>query len=237
MQLRMIAGGGAGGLTVQQPENNIIRGAYYALASALSGAQTMALCCYDEAYTIPSERATKLSLRTMEILMLETGVADTVDPLAGSYFVETTTNQMEERIVQIMNDLDEKGGIVQGVAEGRVQAEVNRQAYQRELKVAAGEIKKVGLNCFVEDEEERAIEFHPYSEEEAKKQVARLNRIKQERDNDAVQQALSQLRAAASGSDNVMPAAMNAVEEYATVGEVCGTLKEVFGAHQEPVRF
>ena len=237
MQLRMIAGGGGGGLTVQQPENNIIRGAYYALASALSGTQTMALCCYDEAYTIPSERATKLSLRTMEILMHETGLADTVDPLAGSYFVETTTNQMEECIVQIMNDIDEKGGVVQGVAEGRIQAEVNRHAYQRQLKIAAGDIKKVGLNCFVEDEEERAIEFHPYREEEAKKQVARLNHIKQQRDNKAVQQALSEVRAAASGSDNVMPAAMNAVEAYATVGEICGELREVFGTYQEPVRF
>ena len=110
-------------------------------------------------------------------------------------------------------------------------------SFQRQLKIAAGDIKKVGLNCFVEDEEERAIEFHPYREEEAKKQVARLNHIKQQRDNKAVQQALSEVRAAASGSDNVMPAAMNAVEAYATVGEICGELREVFGTYQEPVRF
>lgn len=237
MQLRMIAGGGGGGLTVQQPENNIVRGAYYALASALSGTQTMALCCYDEAYTIPSEHATKLSLRTMEILMHETGLCDTVDPLAGSYFVETTTNEMEARIVEIMNRLDEEGGIVLGVAEGRVQAEVNRHAYERERKIASGQIKKVGVNCFTEEEEERAIEFHPHRDEEAKKQIARLNRIRQERDNVAVERALEEVRAAAAGTANVMPPVMNAVEAYATVGEVCGTLKEVFGTYEEPVRF
>ena len=237
MQLRMIAGGGGGGLTIQQPENNIIRGAYYALVSALSGTQTMALCCYDEAYTIPSEHATKLSLRTMQILMHETGLCDTVDPLAGSYFVETTTNEMEKRIVEIMDRIDKDGGIVQGIAEGRVQDEINRHAYERERKIASGEIKKVGVNCFTEEEEERDIEFHPYREEEAKEQIARLSRVRQERDNRAVETALEEVRAAASGSANVMPAVMAAVEAYATVGEVCGTLKDVFGTYQEPVRF
>ncbi len=237
MQLRMIAGGGGGGLTIQQPENNIIRGAYYALASAISGAQTMALCCYDEAYTIPSEHATRLSLRTMQILMHETGLCDTVDPLAGSYFVETTTNEMEKRIVEIMDRIDKDGGIVRGIAEGRVQDEINRHAYERERKIASGEIKKVGVNCFTEEEEERDIEFHPYREEEAKEQIARLSRVRQERDNPAVETALEEVRAAASGSANVMPAVMAAVEAYATVGEVCGTLKDVFGTYQEPVRF
>jgi methylmalonyl-CoA mutase N-terminal domain/subunit len=237
MWLRMIAGGGGGGLTIQQPENNIIRGAYYALVSALSGTQTMALCCYDEAYTIPSEHATKLSLRTMQILMHETGLCDTVDPLAGSYFVETTTNEMEKRIVEIMDRIDKDGGIVQGIAEGRVQDEINRHAYERERKIASGEIKKVGVNCFTEEEEERDIEFHPYREEEAKEQIARLSRVRQERDNRAVETALEEVRAAASGSVNVMSAVMAAVEAYATVGEVCGTLKDVFGTYQEPVRF
>ncbi len=237
MQLRMIAGGGGGGLTIQQPENNIIRGAYYALVSALSGTQTMALCCYDEAYTIPSEHATRLSLRTMQILMHETGLCDTVDPLAGSYFVETTTNEMEKRIVEIMDRIDKDGGIVRGIAEGRVQDEINRHAYERERKIASGEIKKVGVNCFTEEEEERDIEFHPYREEEAKEQIARLSRVRQERDNRAVETALEEVRAAASGSANVMSAVMAAVEAYATVGEVCGTLKDVFGTYQEPVRF
>ena len=144
MQLRMIAGGGGGGLTVQQPENNIVRGAYYALASALSGTQTMALCSYDEAYTIPSERAARLSLRTMQILMTETGLCDTVDPLAGSWFVETMTNRMEGLIVEIMEKVQAEGGIARGVAEGRVQAAGNRRAGEREGGGGGREVPALG---------------------------------------------------------------------------------------------
>jgi methylmalonyl-CoA mutase N-terminal domain/subunit len=238
MQLRMIAGGGGGGLTIEQPENNIARGAYYALTSALSGTQTMALCSYDEAYTIPSERAAKISLRTMQLLMHEIGLTDTVDPLAGSYFVETTTNEMEQCIVAIMKQLDDDGGIVKGVAEGRVQADVNRNAYEHEKRIRAGEIKKVGVNCFTEEEEEeRAIEFHGYRDDEARKQIDRLEEIRSKRDGELVATRLAEVRAAAERKDNVMPAVIDAVEAYATVGEVCGTLVDVFGKYQEPVRF
>ncbi len=237
MRLRMIAGGGGGGLTIQQPENNIVRGAYYALASALSGTQTMALCSYDEAYTIPSEHAAKLSLRTMQILMHEIGLCDTVDPLGGSWFIETMTNRMEQRIVEIMDEVERQGGIVKAVAEGRVQAAVNAQAYEMEKKIQTGEVKKVGVNVFAEEEQEREVEFHPYREEEARKQIDRLERIKKERDDSAVKSALEKVRAAAASGDNVMPAVMDAVEAYATVGEVCGVLKEVYGTYQEPVRF
>jgi len=238
MQLRMIAGGGGGGLTIQQPENNIARGAYYALTSALSGTQTMALCSYDEAYTIPSEHAAKISLRTMQVLMNEIGLCDTVDPLAGSYFVETMTNEMEAKIVAIMAELDREGGVVRGVAEGRVQAEVNRNAYELEKRIRSGEFKKVGVNCFVEEgEEEREIEFHGYRDAEAKKQLARLDEIRGRRDKGAVTRHLEAVRAAARSKQNVMPAVIDAVEAYATVGEVCGALIDVFGRYQEPVRF
>jgi methylmalonyl-CoA mutase N-terminal domain/subunit len=238
MKLRMIAGGGGGGLTIQQPENNIVRGAYYALSSALSGTQTMALCSYDEAYTIPSERAALLSLRTMQILMLETGVCDTVDPLAGSYFIETMTNRMERLIIEIMQRIDAEGGIVHGVAEGRVQADVNRQAYERERRLQRGEDKKVGVNCFAEAEpDEQPVEFHPYRREEAEEQIARLARVRAERDREVVARALERVRADARAGRNVMPAVMDAVEAYATVGEVCGALEDVFGTYREPVRF
>ena len=237
MQLRMIAGGGGGGLTIQQPENNIVRGAYYALASALSGTQTMALCSYDEAYTIPSEHAARLSLRTMQVLMHETGVCDTVDPLAGSYFVESTTNQMEQLIVSIMKELDAQGGIVHAVAEGQIQALVSRQAFELEQKLRRGEVKKVGVNCFTEEEAAREVELHPYREAEARSQVERLARVRRERDGAAVRSRLATLRGAAERRENVMPAMMDAVEAYATVGELCGTLKEVYGCFKEPVRF
>jgi len=237
MQLRMIAGGGGGGLTIEQPENNIVRGAYYALTSALSGTQTMALCSFDEAYTIPSEHAARLSLRTMQILMTEIGLCDTVDPLGGSYFVETITNEMEAKIVALMKELDEDGGIVQSVASGKVQSDVSRQAYQSELRLRSGETKKVGVNCFTQEEEERNVDFHPYRADEAKKQIARLEKIRRERDEAAVARTLAAVRSAASSGENVMPSIVDAVEAYATVGEVCGELERVFGRYQEPVRF
>ncbi|MBI4704553.1 MAG: methylmalonyl-CoA mutase [Deltaproteobacteria bacterium] len=237
MQLRMIAGGGGGGLTIQQPENNIVRGAYYALVSALSGTQTMALCSYDEAHTIPSKRAAKISLRTMQILMHEMGLCDSVDPLGGSYFVETMTNRMEVRIRELMAQLAAQGGIVRAVAEGRVQAEVSRQAYEQERRLQRGETKKVGVNCFVDPEEEREVELHPYRVEEATRQIERLARVRRERDPQAAQVALGRVRVAAQEGGNVMEPVMDAVQVYATVGEICGVLREVYGTYQEPVRF
>jgi len=236
-QMRMIAGGGGGGLTIQQPENNIVRGAYYALISALSGTQTMALCSYDEAYTIPSEHAARLSLRTMQILMHEMGLTDTVDPLGGSYFVESTTNEMERRIEAIVAELAQGGGIVRAIAEGRVQSEVNRQAFEHERKIQSGEIKKVGVNCFVEEEDEREVEFHPYRREEAERQMQRLAEIRSQRDASEVERALAAVKTAAAGTANVMPAVIDAVGAYATVGEISGALESVFGRFQEPVRF
>jgi methylmalonyl-CoA mutase N-terminal domain/subunit len=239
MRLRMIAGGGGGGLTIQQPENNIVRGAYYALASALSGTQTMALCSFDEAYTIPSERAARLSLRTMQVLMHEIGLTDTVDPLAGSYFIESTTNLMEQKIREHLERLEAQGGIVKAVAEGWVQAEVNRQAYEHEKRVRSGQVKKVGVNLFVEEgaAEQPDVEFHPYREDEARAQIARLGKIRAERDGAKVAAALAALRTAAAGGTNVMPATLDAAEAYASVGEICGVLREVFGTYREPIRF
>ena len=240
MRLRMIAGGGGGGLTIEQPENNIARGAYYALASALGGTQTMALCSYDEAYTIPSERAARISLRTMQILADEVGLCDTVDPLAGSWFVESTTNEMEALIVRHMNDLVERGGIVDAVASGWVQAEVNAQAYELEKRLRSGDIKKVGVNCYVDeptDGDEPEIELHPYREAEADKQLDRLKAVRASRDADAVQRHLNAICESARSGANVMPAIIDAVEAYATVGEVCEVLKSVFGSYNEPVRF
>jgi len=237
MQLRMIAGGGGGGLTVEQPLNNLVRSAYYALASALSGTQTMALCSYDEAYTIPSEQAARLSLRTMQILMHEVGACDTVDPLAGSYFVEATTSEMEAKIQAILGGLDAEGGIVRAIAEGRVQADVNRQAYERQRRIDRGEIKKVGVNCFEDEDAEPDVEFHPYRREKADEQIGRLAGIRAKRDPAKVGQTLEALTRAAREGRNVMPPAIEAVKAYATVGEVCGALKSVFGTYKEPVRF
>ncbi|TSA16849.1 MAG: methylmalonyl-CoA mutase [Betaproteobacteria bacterium] len=238
MWLRMIAGGGGGGLTFEQPELNIVRGAYYALISALSGAQTMALCSYDEAYTIPTEYSARISLRTMQILIEEMGLTETADPLAGSYYVETMTNQMRDKIAAIMAETDAEGGIVKLVAEGIIQARVSAQAYRMQRDIESGEFPKVGVNRYRnEQEEEHPVEFHPYQEEDARKQIASLARIRTERDQAAVTQALARVRRDAGTGANVMPAIVEAVKTYASVGEITQELVKVYGRYKEPIRF
>jgi methylmalonyl-CoA mutase N-terminal domain/subunit len=235
MLLRMIAGGGGGGLTVQQPENNIIRGAYYALISALSGTQTMALCSYDEAYTIPSKKAALLSLRTMQILADEMGLTDTVDPLGGSYYVEWLTEEMEKRIVEVMDKVEAMGGMVKAVEEGLIQREVSRQAYLKEKKIQSGEIPKVGVNRYVMEEEQPQIEIHPFNPRVAEKQKKKLDDIRAQRSGEEIRAALEELRRAAEGQKNVMPPIIAAVKAYATLGEITQVFKDVFGQFQEPV--
>jgi len=237
MVLRMIAGGGGSGLTKEQPNVNIVRGAYYALISALSGAQTMALCCFDEAYTIPSEESQRLSLRTMQVLIEEMGLCDTVDPLAGSYYVETLTNQMRDRMEEVMAEVDEQGGIVKMVAEGSIQSKVSAQAYELLQDVESGEFPKVGINCYEMDEEEPEVAYHPYAEDDARKQVQRLNDLREERDNAVVESTLAKLVDDAREGVNVMPAIMAAVKAYATVGEMTDAMVSVYGRYNEPVRF
>ncbi|MCC6851465.1 MAG: methylmalonyl-CoA mutase, partial [Rubrivivax sp.] len=238
MWLRMIAGGGGGGLTAEQPENNIVRGAYYALISALAGAQTMALCCYDEAYTIPSEHAQRLSLRTMQLLIEEMGLTDTADPLGGSYYIETLTNRMRDEMERIIAEVDAEGGIVHLVSEGIIQARVSAQAYRRQRDLESGAVRKVGVNCYrSEDEPARAVEFHPYREDDARAQVAALGRVRAGRDAQAVAAALARVRADAASGANLMPAILDAVNAYASVGEISGEMVRVFGRFVEPVRF
>ncbi len=236
--MRMIAGGGGFGLTIEQPENNIMRGAYYALVGALSGAQTMALCCYDEAYTIPTPRAQRLSLRTMQLLIEEIGLCDTVDPLGGSYFIETLTNEMEEKIVEAMAWVDARGGIVKAVSEGVVQARVSEQAFQRQKDLESGAHRKVGVNCYVEEDEEKPeVDLHAHDEDGERVQVAALRDVRASRDAEAVTVALDALRDDAREGRNVMPALMDAVQAYASVGEMTDVLVDVFGRYEEPVRF
>lgn len=232
--MRMIAGGGGFGLTIEQPENNIMRGAYYALIAALSGAQTMALCCYDEAYTIPTPKAQRISLRTMQLLIEEIGLADTVDPLGGSYYVETLTNQMEEKIGEAMTWVENAGGIVRAVETGIIQAKVSQHAYQRQRDLESGALRKVGVNCYVDaDEEKPQVELHPYDGAGADAQIARLNEIRANRDNAVVVKALDRLTADAQAGHNVMPALIAAVKVYATVGEMTTRLVDVYGRYKE----
>jgi len=237
LQMKMIAGGGGGGLTIEEPENNIVRGAYYGLISALSGTQTMALCSYDEAYTIPSKKAALISLRTMQMLVEEMGLADTVDPLAGSYYIEWLSNEFERRIKEEMKKVDSQGGMVKLVADGTIQREVSLQAYVLEKRLQNGQIVKVGMNKYRQEaaQEERAVEFHEYDSKTAKEKIEELHDLKATRDSDAVKAALERLRTASQGKENLMPYIMEAVKTYATVGEMTDAMKEVFGTFKEPV--
>ncbi len=235
--LRMLAGGGGSGLTLEQPENNIVRGAYYGLVAALAGAQTVALCCYDEAYTIPTEYAQRISLRTLQLLTEEMGLADTVDPLGGSWYVETLTNQMRQKMQQIMQEVDAEGGITRLIASGEIQARVSAQAYRMQRAIESGEFHKVGVNCYrSSDAETQEVEIHPYDAGNASRQLAHLAAVKARRADAAVRSALDAVSAAARDRRNVMPAMLEAVKSYATVGEITQRLVDVYGRYREPVR-
>ncbi len=235
--LRGLFGGGGYGLTKVQPENNIMRGAYYALVAALSGAQTTALCSYDEAYTIPTPHSALLSLRTLQILMDEMGLRDTVDPLAGSYFIETLTKEMEQKIEEEMEKIERFGGIIKAVSEGYIQRLVARQAYEVEKGLESGELLKVGVNIYKEGGESMDVELHEYNWESAEKQIADLQRVKRERSGKDVLRTLKDLESATRDGKNVMPYLVECCRAYATVGEMAGIFREVFGEFNEPSLF
>jgi len=236
MFLRGLFGGGGGGLTKEQPENNIARSAYYALAAALSGAQTIALCSYDEAYTIPTPHSALISLRTLQILMDEVGLRDTVDPLAGSYFIETLTKQMEEKIVEEMTKIDAVGGMVKAVSTGYIQKEVARQAYEFEKGIQSAELIKVGINKYTGGEQGE-VELHEYSDESAVEQGKNLKELKRTRNSREVTRSLKALEKAARDKVNVMPCLVDCCKAYATVGEMTGVFRDIFGEFVEPSIF
>ncbi len=234
--LRGIFGGGGSGMTKQQPENNIMRGAYYALSAALSGAQTTALCSFDEAYTIPTERAALLSLRTFQILMDEIGLRDTVDPLAGSYFIETLTKEMEDKILEEMKKVEKAGGMIEAVSSGYVQREVARQAYEFEKNIQEGKVTKVGVNKYTEGVD-MEVELHEHNEEWERLQIDRLKELKRDRDNKSVKESLKSLEKTAREKKNVMPYLVECCKCYATVGEMANVFRDVFGEYVEPSIF
>jgi methylmalonyl-CoA mutase N-terminal domain/subunit len=235
--LRMLAGGGGGGLTKEQPEVNIVRSAYYAMISALSGTQTMALCSYDEAYTIPTPKAALISLRTMQLLLEEVGIRDTVDPLAGSYYVEWLTKAMEKKIGEERKRVQEVGGMARAVDTGYVQREVARQAYLFEKALQEGSKIKIGVNKYVMEEEPHNVELHDYDPGVADEQIRKIKELKKVRDNRTVAQNLKDLEGAARGKKNVMPYLVACIREYATVGEMTKVFKDVFGEFKEPSIF
>jgi methylmalonyl-CoA mutase N-terminal domain/subunit len=236
MFLRGLFGGGGYGLTKSQPENNIMRGAYYALSAALGGAQTIALCSYDEAYTIPTPHSAIISLRTLQLLMDEMGLRDTVDPLAGSYFIETITKEMEGKIEEEMDKIEKAGGIVQSVATGHVQRLVAQQAYAFEKGIQSGELLKVGVNIYTEGES-MDVELHEYTGESMEKQIENLNQVRRERNDREVTRTLKELETATKAGKNVMPYLVDCCKAYATVGEMTRVFREAYGEFEEPALF
>ncbi len=219
-------------LTAQQPDNNIIRTTLQALAAVLGGTQSLHTNSRDEALSLPTDDSARIAIRTQQIIAYESGVADTVDPLAGSYFVEKLTDQIEERAFEYIRKIDEMGGAVEAVKNHFFQTEIARSAYEYQKKVESGEQVIVGVNKFT-IEEEPPKDLLRIDEAAVARQIERLQQLRQRRDNRAVRQALEQLKQAARGKQNLMPPIIHAVEQYATVGEISDALRSVFGEYHE----
>jgi len=224
-------------LTAQQPYNNIIRTALQALAAVLGGTQSLHTNSFDEAYALPSEQAVMVALRTQQIIAYESGVVDTIDPLAGSYYVEYLTNEIEDKAVKYIEQIDAMGGAVAAIEKGFMQREIVDSAYHFQKEVEAKKRIIVGLNEFV-TEEETPIKILQIDPEIERKLVERLKQMKRQRNQDKVKDALRKLHRAAEQEDtNLMPSILRAVKEYATLGEICDTLREVFGEYKPPSIF
>ena len=220
-------------LTAQQPLNNIVRVTLQALAAVLGGCQSLHTNSFDEALALPSEQAVQVALRTQQIIAEESGVADTVDPLGGSWYIERLSNQIESKVTAYLDDIDRMGGALKAIERGYIQQEIANSAYDYQVAVDSGEQVVVGVNRFVTDEDytPKTLEI---GVEVERKQIERLRRLKSERDNGKVGQTLDSVRTVARSSDNIMPVMIDAVKSYATVGEISDALRQVFGEYREP---
>ena len=221
-------------LTAQQPENNIVRTAIQALAAVLGGTQSLHTNSMDEALALPSESAARIALRTQQIIAHESGVTNTVDPLAGSYFVEALTNRMEEEAYEYFRKIGSLGGMLGAIERGFPQREIAESAYRYQREIDTGQRTIVGINDYL-TEEPLTIPLLEMDREGERRQRERLARVRRERDNELVAQRLEALGEAARGTENLMPPILDAVRAYATLGEMCGVFREVFGEYREPV--
>ncbi len=227
-------------LTAQQPLNNIVRTTIQAMAAVLGGTQSLHTNSFDEAWALPSEEAVRVALRTQQIIAFESGIPDTIDPLAGSYYVEWLTDKMEKLAWNYIEQIRKMGegsmlrGVLKGIEDGFFVKEISRAAAEYQRDVEEGRRTIVGVNRYT-IEEKLNIPILKVDEEVQRKQIERLKRIKAERDNDAVREALEWLRSSAENDENVMPAILQAVKVYATEGEIMGILKEVYGTYRKPI--
>jgi methylmalonyl-CoA mutase N-terminal domain/subunit len=223
-------------LTAQQPENNIIRTTIQALAAVLGGTQSLHTNSMDEAWALPTEKAATIALRTQQILAHESGVANTIDPLGGSYFIESLTNEMEEEVYKYFDRIDKLGGVVEAIKKGFFQREIADAAYRYQREIEEKERTIVGVNDYITEDmlEIPVLKIDPQVE---RTQLSRLRKTRKTRNNKKVDQLLSRLQKVAEGTENLLPHILAAVREYATVGEVCNALRDVFGEYQEPIIF
>jgi methylmalonyl-CoA mutase N-terminal domain/subunit len=210
--------------------NNIARVAIETLASALSGGHTIFTCSYDEAYCTPTEQAVKIALRTQQIIAHETGVTQTVDPMAGSYFVEHLTTKLETMAEEYLHKVEEIGGAIRAIEDGYFQSEIAKSAYEIQRKIEDGERVVVGVNQYI-DEEDLPIEILKVDPALEKKQRAKLKKLKAERNNVEVSEALGRVKQAAENGENLVPSLIKAASVYATVGEMCNALRDVYGEY------
>lgn len=227
---------GGSTLTAQQPMNNIVRATYQALAAVLGGVQSLAVSCYDEAVCLPTEESVQLALRIQQILAFESGVADVVDPLGGSYFVENLTDRLEKEAERYIAKIDSLGGAVAAIEQGFQQREIQESSYLHQKEVEDGKRIVVGVNRFISPYP-KVEKLLRVDVEQERKQVERLNRVKRERDNARVKKALERLEEVARSRNNTMPAFIECVQAYATLGEMCDVLRRVFGSQKEYLVF
>ena len=223
-------------LTAQQPLNNIVRVTLQALAAVLGGTQSLHTNSFDEALALPSELAVRVALRTQQIIAYESGVADTIDPLAGSYYVEWLTDKIEEEALRYIEKIDSMGGAVEAIEKGYIQREIVESSYRYQREVEEKDRIIVGVNEFI-TEEKVPIEILKIDPKIEEKLIERLNVVKKQRNNAKVKETLEELRKAAERDENLMPVILKAVKAYATTGEICGVLREVYGEYKPPTIF
>ena len=233
MMLRTHTQTGGSTLMAQQPENNIVRAAVQTLAAVTGGVQSIALSCFDEALALPTDEAQRIALRTQQIIAHETGAADTIDPFAGSYYVEHLTNDLERQAVEIMAEVEAMGGSVPAIESGWMQNQIAEASWKHQQRVDEGDEVVVGVNDFQEGGDQPQTIFS-VDRRLVDDQLGRLEHHRRERDPEAVASAIAGLKAACEGDGNLLPPILDAVRAYATLGEICGAMREVFGEYRPP---
>ncbi|HSW36393.1 MAG TPA: methylmalonyl-CoA mutase family protein, partial [Candidatus Limnocylindrales bacterium] len=221
-------------LTAQQPDVNIMRVAFQALSAVLGGTQSLHTNSRDEAMALPSEPSVLLALRTQQVIGYEIGVTDTADPLGGSYFIESLTDHIEQEVLKYIKRIDDLGGAVAAIEKGFMQKEIQASAYRYQKEIESAERVVIGVNSF-KGGGEQPMDLLRMDPAASQRQLERLKEVRRSRDQQKVSEALQELRRTAQSSDNLMPPILQAVRVYATLGEICGVLREVFGEYQQQI--